>query len=251
MSFFKTLFMGNAEVRSHQREHPEIKLQIINFYRVWRNKGYRDFGLERIIRLFLVGVQFFFPGLYIRHIGGKYGGFLGRRLATELYILMKLSFPVIIFLLGWQNHLPLILLAAYLMLETMLYLTSMIFLSVQFSPIISYRRSLISLFINFLEISLSYGLLYLAGEQVNPGFFNHPFDSWLHPVYFSFITSVTIGYGDLYPVHNLARLLVLSQVVFSFIFIGLIFNFFASRAHEPGIYSRMPGKSDAGRRIKG
>jgi hypothetical protein len=129
------------------------------------------------------------------------------------------------------------------MIETMLYLTSMIFLSTQFSPIISYRRSLISLFINFFEISLSYGLLYMAGEQIFPGFFNHTFDSWLHPVYFSFITSVTIGYGDLYPVHKLARFLVLSQVVFSFVFIGLIFNFFASRAHEPGDYSRMPGKA--------
>jgi hypothetical protein len=234
--------MGNAEVRSRQREHPEIKLQIINFYRVWRNKGYRDFGLERIIRLFLVGIQFFFPGLYIRHIGGKYGGFLGRRLATEIYILLKLTFPVLILFFGWQGHLLLILLAAYLMLETMLYLTSMIFLSVQFSHIISYRRSLISLFVNFMEISVSYGCIYLAGAKEFPGFFNHPFDSGMHAVYFSFITSATIGYGDLFPVHHLARLLVLSQVVFSFVFIGLIFNFFASKAHEPGDYSRIPGK---------
>ena len=96
-SFFLTLFMGNAAVRSREREYPEIKLQIINLYRVWRNKGYRDFGLERIIRLFLVASQFLFPGVYIRHLGVKYGGFLGKRLATELYILVKLLLPILFF----------------------------------------------------------------------------------------------------------------------------------------------------------
>jgi hypothetical protein len=68
------------------------------------------------------------------------------------------------------------------------------------------------------------------------------FDSSLHAVFFSFITSATVGYGDITPVHPMARILVLGQVVFSFIFIGLIFNFFASRAHERGDYSRLPEK---------
>ena len=235
-SFLKTLFMGHSDVRSRENEHPEIKVQIINFYRVWRNKGYRDFGLERIIRLFLVGSQFFFPGLYIRHFGARAGGFLGRRLVTEFYIILKLLF----LLADWTLSPILCVIIAYFMVETMLYLTSMIFLSFQFSPIISYRRSLISIFINFHEISLGYGLLYFSGEQHIPYFFNQNFDSGLHAVYFSYITSATIGYGDVYPVHGLARMLVLSQVVFSFVFIGLIFNFFASRVHEQGEYSRMP-----------
>lgn len=241
-SFLITLFMGNPEVRSRERGYPEIKLQIINLYRIWRNKGYRDFGLERLMRLFLAGVQFVFPGLYIRHFGGKYGGFLGRRMVTELYILIKFLIPSTLILLDRPVGAGWIFLVSYLMLETMLYLTSMIFLSNQFSSIVSYRRSLISLFINFMEISVSYGCIYLAGAKDFPEFFNHPFDSGMHAVYFSFITSATIGYGDLFPVHHLARLLVLSQVVFSFVFIGLIFNFFASKAHEPGDYSRMPGK---------
>jgi hypothetical protein len=244
VSFLKALLMGNAAVRSRERVHPEIKVQILNVHRVWRNKTYRDFGLERIIRLFLVCIQFFFPGLYIRHFGGLFGGFLGRRLATELYILGKLSIPMAVLVTDYQPGPFLLALMIYLMLETMLYLSSLIFLAFEFSPTISYRRSLISIFINFLEISFSYGTLYLAGDQSYSNFFSLHFDSALHAVFFSFITSATVGYGDIFPVHPLARTLVLSQVVFSFIFIGLIFNYFSSRAHERGEYSRLPsGKS--------
>ena len=242
VSFIKSLMMGNAAVRSYERVHPEIKVQVLNVHRVWRNKNYRDFGLERIIRLFLVSVQFFFPGLYIRHIGGKYGGFLGRRLATEFYILGKLTLPVLVLVFDYHASPFLVFLVAYFILETMLYLTSLIFLAFEFSPTISFRRSLISIFINFMEISTGFGMLYLAGDQNFPHFFSQKFDSGLHAVFFSFITSATVGYGDVYPVHPLARILVLGQVVFSFIFIGLIFNYFASRAHERGEYSRIPEK---------
>lgn len=242
LNFLKTLFMGNEFVRSNERVHPEIKLQIINVYRVWRNKGYRDFGLERLIRLFLVSVQFVFPGLYIRHFGGKIGGFMGRRLTTELYILFKLFLPLLVLYSDDNANLFFVFLVSYLMLETMLYLTSLIFLAFEFSPTISFRRSLITLFINFMEISIGFAVVYLAGDQHFPSFFSKKFESGLHAVFFSFITSATVGYGDITPVHPLARILVLGQVVFSFIFIGLIFNYFASRAHERGEYSRLPVK---------
>jgi hypothetical protein len=242
INFLKTLFMGNEFVRSNERVHPEIKLQIINVYRVWRNKGYRDFGLERLIRLFLVSVQFVFPGLYIRHLGSKIGGFMGRRLATEMYILFKLSLPLLILISTVKANLFLGFLVSYLILETMLYLTSLIFLSFEFSPTISFRRSLITLFVNFMEISIGFAVVYLIGDQYFTNFFSMKFDSSLHAVFFSFITSATVGYGDITPVHSIARILVLGQVVFSFIFIGLIFNFFASRAHERGDYSRLPEK---------
>ena len=234
--------MGNHSVRSRENVHPEIRLQVLNVYRVWRNKNYRDFGLERLIRLFLISIQFLFPGLYIRHLGGKTGGYLGRRLATETYILLKLLLPLSMLVFEFSPGPGLLFLVSYLMLETMLYLTSLIFLAFEFSPTVSYRRSLISIFINFLEISISFGILYKAGDELFPGFFSHPFDSGLHAVFFSFITSATVGYGDIFPVHPLARVLVLAQVVFSFIFIGLIFNYFSSRAHEKGEYSQLPLK---------
>lgn len=239
--------MGNSNVRSRERVHPEIRKQVLNVYRVWRNKTYRDFGLERIIRLLLVSTQFVFPGLYIRHIGGRLGGFLGRRLATEFYIIGKLIFP---FFILWFNHHAspvLMVLVVYLMLETVLYLTSIIFLSSEFTPTISYRRSIIGIFINFLEISMSFAMLYLAGDYYYEGFFSQRFDSGLHALFFSFITSATVGYGDIYPIHPIARILVLSQVILSFVFIGLIFNYFSSRAHERGEYSHLPERD---KRIK-
>ena len=93
--FFNTLFLGHEDIRHTGPSHPEIQTQALNIIRIWRNKHYKDFGMERLIRLFLVIFQFAFPGLYIRHIFGKLG-LVGKKIGTEIYVVSKLLFPLVI-----------------------------------------------------------------------------------------------------------------------------------------------------------
>lgn len=79
---------------------------------------------------------------------------------------------------------------------------------------------LCALYLNFvLAFALSYNLI----ERLNPHSFvssNGPLDMASF-VYFSMITLTTIGYGDIVPVHPLARLLAGSEAIMGALFIAL------------------------------
>jgi voltage-gated potassium channel len=61
-------------------------------------------------------------------------------------------------------------------------------------------------FLNVLVITTMYGILY---SQMNPDNFN--FKSPIDPFYFAFTTMSTVGYGDISPKTDLAKLMVMSQ----------------------------------------
>ena len=69
--FFIKLFIGTYKLK--YRLNPAIQNQLKNVNRVWNNSKYKDFGIERLIGLLLVSVQFIFPTLYVRHLTGKMG----------------------------------------------------------------------------------------------------------------------------------------------------------------------------------
>ena len=60
--------------------------------------------------------------------------------------------------------------------------------------------------LNILTITLIYGVLY---SQMTPGSFE--FKSPLDPFYFSFTTMSSVGYGDITPKTDMAKLVVMSQ----------------------------------------
>jgi hypothetical protein len=61
-------------------------------------------------------------------------------------------------------------------------------------------------FLNVLVITTMYGILY---SQMNPDNFN--FKSPIDPFYFAFTTMSTVGYGDISPKTDAAKLVVMSQ----------------------------------------
>ena len=61
-------------------------------------------------------------------------------------------------------------------------------------------------FLNVLVITTLYGLSY---RQMKPGSFG--FKSPIDPFYFSFTTMSTVGYGDMSPKTDAAKLMVMSQ----------------------------------------
>jgi hypothetical protein len=81
----------------------------------------------------------------------------------------------------------------YVMLETILYIPTLILPLICFQNRV-YKRSMLLLFFNYIEMVFGFAVLYSFTNK-----FNKPLSHWFDSIYFSTVTSSTIGYGDLYP----------------------------------------------------
>jgi hypothetical protein len=209
---------------------PAFKNQVDNVKRVWNNEHNSDFGIERLLRLFLVCVQFVFPGLYIRHLGGKWG-FVSRKIFVEMWVIAKLALPIAFLATGIASNIVVFFLVWYLFLETVLYLMNLMFLTDVYARPASAKRSILTLIMNYLEITLDFACIYFFLSSNDQGFFNVHVGR-VDIVYFSFVTSATVGYGDILVMTVLGKTLVVSQIVLSFMFVVMFFNFFSTNSSE-------------------
>ena len=88
-------------------------------------------------------------------------------------------------------------------------------------------RTLLLLTLNFLESGLTFAIIYLSGNYLNVQMLM-PIDA----IYYSFVTSATIGYGDIYPITVIGKKIALIQIFCSISYIVLFFNFFSSKANH-------------------
>jgi len=234
VKFAKTLVMG--KVKDRKQLKPALNKHWYNTQRIWRNIHYKDFGIERLIRLFLAFSLFLFPGLYVKHLSGKFG-LIPRKLSVELYVIFKFLLPLLFFKFHLTSNIIIVYITIYFTIETVLYLASMIYLSDIMGNPITYRRSLTMLFINYVEIGLGYAVVYYYFNFTISGFFNIKLQSAIQAIYFSFTTAATIGLGEIHPETNLGRLMVLAQVALFFIFVGLFLNFYSSKVHEVSYFN--------------
>ncbi len=191
--------------------------------RIWNNEKHHDIGFEKILRLILVSIQIIFPGLHLRNIFGKFG-VVKRNVAIEFYVLLKTGLPVLFLISGLYKYRITVLISSYLLLETICYVASLIFVSDMFVKPRSYRRNILMLFFNYMEISLSFAVIYAGLHLLG----DRPL-AVMDYIYFSIVTSTTIGYGDLHPVSHLGQLMVCIQAVMVVAFIVLFLNFFGSK----------------------
>ena len=87
------------------------------------------------------------------------------------------------------------------------------------------------LFFNYIEIVVSFGVLYSCGNNMNK-----PFVSWYDPIYFSMVTSSSIGFGDFVPITTYAKILVSIQALFFLSFVVLFLNFFSNKIKNKGYF---------------
>jgi len=200
----------------------------INVRKIWNNERHHDIGFEKILRLILVSIQLFFPGIHIRNFFGK-RGMITRNLAIEFYVLFKTILPLIFLFTGYYHHLSAVIISCYLLIETIVYVSSLIFVSDMFVRPRSYRRNILMLFLNYMEISLCFAVIYaglnLLGDHI-PG--DHSY-AVIDYIYFSIVTSTTIGYGDIHPITAVGKMMVCIQAVMVVAFIVLFLNFFGSK----------------------
>ena len=212
--------------------HGSIDRRLYNIKAIWNNEFDNDTGIEKLLRLFLAVSQFFFLGLYLKEIfSKKYVRY--QDLAVDVYVLFKLFFPLYLLMHDLQKNVVLFWILVWLMIETMLYIPTLIFASDVIARPRSYRRSMLLLFINYTEIIFDFGVIYAFGD-----FLNKPFEHWFDSVYFSFITAATIGFGDFYPAGPTGKFLVSFQSTLFILFVALFLNFFTGKVESKGYFGQ-------------
>jgi len=223
------LLLGNIAKVEKPKYNP-LQKRIQNIKSIWNNDHQDDNGLEKITRLFLSSSQLLFPGIYIKYLANK-KGLEYQDLALDLYVLLKVLFPIFILTNHLEHNNLIIWLMIYLLSETVLYIPTLIFASDLFSKPRSYKRSMLLLFYNYLEIVMAYAVLYSCGNYLNK-----PFSNWFDAVYFSIITSSSIGYGDFYPITTVGKILVSTQALLFLFFVVLFLNFFSTKIKGKGYF---------------
>ena len=228
---FKKLLFGRSE-ENIQLDHSSLVNQRKNFRKVWDNEMHNDIGIEKMLRLFLVAIQFAFPGIYIRDRAGR-RGLTWKNLAVEAYVVFKTVLPLIFLMTGVYSNLFVVFVTSYLLCETILYVATLIFVSDIFAKPRSYRRSVLLLYFNYLEIVFAFAVLYGGLDLLNTRA-----DTIVDFIYFSFVTSATIGYGDIYPITALGKIMVSFQSIVFLIFIVLFLNFFGSKVEDKDYFDK-------------
>lgn len=229
MSFLKKLLIGKVSQNFKPKYNP-VQRRILNIRAIWNNDHQDDNGIEKIFRLFLSISQLLFPGIYVKTLASKIG-YAYKDLAMDIYILLKVAFPLVILSNGWLNYPILIWVLVYLILETILYIPTLIFASDLFARPRSYKRSMLLLFFNYLEVIIAFGVFYSLGQNTNI-----PFAHWSDALYFSLMTSNTIGYGDYYPITTFGKFLASVQAMFFLSFVILFLNFFSTKVKSKGYF---------------
>jgi len=221
--------MGRPRTEAHPVQGP-VSRRLSNIRAIWNNEHDNDHGIEKVLRLFLASSQFLFPGLYWKELFSR-RLYTYQDIAVDLYVIAKILIPAVILVNGWGPKPGVVWVTAYLIAETMLYTPTIIFASDVIGRPRSYRRSMLLVFLNYLEIILGFAVIYSSGNMLN-----QPFHHWFDPIYYSFMTASTIGYGDYYPITPLAKFLVSVQSILFILFLYIFLNFFTSRVKGKGYF---------------
>jgi hypothetical protein len=242
MPFIKTLFFGK-NLSNHRSVRSPLQKERASMNAIWNNYHYNDAGIEKLLRLGLAFSQFFFPGVYIKQIFWRFGN-LFEDLSIDVYVLFKMLLPLFIIINGLQQFnvagfALFIFIPIWFLLETVFHVSTLVLASDIFSRPRSYRRAVLLLFFNFLEIVFDFAVLYSSGNHITPAFVN-----LIDPIYFSFVTSTTIGFGDYTPVTSIAKFLVICQAIIYLLFLVLFVNVFANRMEQKGYFGKENDKSE-------
>lgn len=225
----KKLLVGKVTIKDKPKFNP-IERRILNIRAIWNNDHQYDNGIEKIVRLFLSSSQLLFPGVYIKYFASRLG-YVYQDLVLDFYVIAKVAFPLLILKNGWQDMDCIVWIMIYVLLETVLYIPTLIFASDLFNRPRSYKRSMLLLFFNYIEIVVSFGVLYTLGNNMNV-----PFEHWFDSIYFSVVSANSIGFGDYYPITTYAKVLVSIQAMFFLSFVVLFLNFFSTKVKSKGYF---------------
>lgn len=228
----KKIFLGKNICEDDISESPLVR-RWKNLKVVWETN---DSGIERIVRLILAISQFIFIGTYMRQIfGGKSSVY--RDLSIDVLVLFKIVYCLLslkyrLFLNPFCFGLLL-----WFMVETILYIPTLIFASDYLARPRSYKRGMILFFINFIEINLSFAIIYSKCDCLS-----RRFVTWIDSVYFSFVTSSSTGHGDIYPITDFGKIIFSIHSMVSLMFVVLFLNIFSNKMEIKGYFDNLKSK---------
>lgn len=194
---------------------------------IWNGKHYNDFGIERLVRLFLAIMPFTDLGLYLRNCFQGEGKGLHRKLFTDLYVIVNMFLPYIV-LFGGCCDTWLFWICLYLGIETMCALLSMTFLTPDIPTPVSHRRNFILLFFNFMQFVALFAVIYIRYGVVlslETSWYIGP----LKALYLSLETFSTVGFGDIVPNNGTGYFILICQMIVILLFIYVFFATFTSK----------------------
>lgn len=203
---------------------------------IWNGKCYNDFGVERLVRLFLVVMPFTDLGLYLRNCFQGEGKGIHRKLFTDFYVIINLFLPYIVLFGGYYDT-WIFWACLYLGIETMCALLSMTFLTPDIPNPVSHRRNFMLLFFNFMQFVALFAVIYLRY-----GIVLSPKSSWylgpLKALYLSLVTFTTVGFGDMVPNNGSGYFVLICQMIVSLIFVYVLFATFTSKVGKSTYFNR-------------
>jgi hypothetical protein len=215
-------FFANTGPQQSEKVDEAYFSQLVYLERVWNERTY---GLERLVRLALCLAQFLYPMLLIRDIAGRWGS-LSRKLAVEAYTVFKFIFPLAVLKFGWYTHPLAVVLVIYFLSDTLVHILHLIFLSDIHEAAVSYRRSLLLIFLHYAEVVSDFAVFYAAFDLLS-----RPMDP-VSAVYFSAVATTTVGFGDITAKNHAGQMVVVAQLVICVVFIIVFINYFTQKVNE-------------------
>ena len=130
-----------------------------------------------------------------------------------------------------------------LTVDTVHFMFSKIFLNDIHQQPISFKRTLLMTLINIAEVILCFSFIYSFIDDSNNdpariifSMGHHLTD--LQTIYFSIVTSATIGYGDIAPKDPLVIKLVVLQIMLSLFFLVIVITTITNRLHDDTFYNK-------------
>ena len=229
----------SSNVYRYQRAHSIILKRI---YRKQDHDGKSltraPAGLERWTMLALAALPLLMPGTYLRtlihhisnywiHDGQEVNTIYGDKVyvsysGLDWYTAVKPIVFLGLLVSGVANTTPLVsFVAGWFILDVWAYVLGQMLLSDYYAPPRSPRRSLISLFVNAVEVILAFAVLYsqmgVVATTNCPQTGCETLHSWPSALYLSAMTASTVGFGDVIPSPD-DRFIVIWQVAILFSF---------------------------------